>query len=86
MKKSNKNNYNKKTIKNKCLVNEDSLYESTNREILESTEKPETDYKECKEIKSIENESGENETEEIVIPKMTAEDFKIKLFMLVKYS
>jgi len=92
MKKFGKNNSkNKRPFKNKCIVQDDKKYESTNREILEKS-KSEND--ESEEIESDENDEiclnddknskensdySEEEPEERIMEK---KDFNMKLFML----
>jgi pre-rRNA-processing protein TSR3 len=94
MKKSGKNNSkNKRPFKNKCLVQENEKYESTNREIIEKP-KDEQENEDENESEENENESEENEingkinisgdesSESEEEKAMEKKDFNLKLFML----
>ena len=89
MKKSGKNNSkNKRPFKNKCLVQENEKYESTNREIIEKPKDEQVSENE-NESDENENESEENEQREISGDESSEEekvmekkDFNLKLFML----
>ncbi len=77
-------NYKKKPFKNKCIVQNDQKFESTNREILElKFEENSISDEESEENEHISDEDEENDYSEKDDGLMKREDFNIKLFMLV---